>query len=204
MTSNDFGQTWALGNPALGILPQTDPFPLRADGTRYDPIVGDSLGVDSLLGNTVTIGNPDRKHPRVQRYRASVQRELWGTTAIEVAYNYQVGDRLPMTLRMDYLPEEYWNGNNVRDVTQQNFLQTNVPNPFLLSRFSSLQTTNPALYARMAGNAFFTATTVQLHRLLRGPYPQYARSTSRTCRSANRRRTAWRSTSRVVSTRASP
>ena len=123
----------------------------------------------------MTIGNPDRKHPRVQRYRASVQRELWGTTAIEVAYNYQVGDRLPMTLRMDYLPEQYWNGNNVRDVTQQNFLQTNVPNPFLLSRFSSLQTSNPALYARMAGNAFFTGTTVQLHRLLRGPYPQYER-----------------------------
>ena len=112
VTSNDFGQTWALGNPALGILPQTDPFPLRADGTRYDPIVGDSLGVDSLLGNAVTIGNPDREHPRVQRYRVSVQRELWGTSAIEVAYNYQVGDRLPMTLRMDYLPEEYWNGDN--------------------------------------------------------------------------------------------
>jgi hypothetical protein len=167
VTSNDFGQTWALGNPALGILPQTDPFPLRAGGTRYDPIVGDSLGADSLLGNAVTIGNPDRKHPRVQRYRASIQRELWGTAAIEIAYNYQVGDRLPMTLRMDYLPEQYWNGNNVRDVTQQNFLQTNVPNPFLISRFSSLQASNPALYARMAGNAFFTSTTVQLHRLLR-------------------------------------
>src|SRR5688500_11527913 len=174
VTSNDFGQTWALGNPALGILPQTDPFPLRADGTRYAPIVGDSLGVDSLLGTEVLIGNADRKHPRVQRYRASVQRELWGTTAIEVAYNYQIGDRLPMTLRMDYLPEEYWNGDNVRNLTQQNFLQTNVPNPFLLSRFSSLQATNPALYARMAGNAFFTATTVQLHRLLRGPSPQYS------------------------------
>ena len=173
VTSNDFGQTWALGNPALGILPQTDPFPLRADGTRFDPTVGDSLGIDSLLGNTVTISNPDREHPRVQRFRASVQRDLWGTTAIEVAYNYQVGDRLPMTLRMDYLPEEYWNDSNVRDLTQQNFLNTNVPNPFLLSRFSSLQATNPALYARMAGNSFFTNTTVQQNRLLRGPYPQY-------------------------------
>jgi hypothetical protein len=170
VTSNDFGQTWALGNPAAGILPQTDPFPLRADGTRYDPIVGDSLGIDSLLGTAVTIGNPDRKHPRVQRIRASVQREMWGTTAIEVAYNYQLGDRLPMTLRMDYLPEQYWNGDNVRNLVQQNFLQTNVPNPFLLSRFASLQTSNPDLYARMAGNAFFTATTVQLHRLLR-PFP---------------------------------
>jgi hypothetical protein len=170
VTSNDFGLTWALGNPAAGILPQTDPFPLGADGTRYDPIVADTLGVDSLLGTSVTIGNPDRKHPRVQRYRAGVQRELWGTSAIEVAYNYQLGDRLPITLRMDYLPEQYWNGSNVRDVTQQNFLNQNIPNPFLLSRFSSLQTTNPALYARMAGNAFFTNTTIPLNRLLR-PFP---------------------------------
>src|SRR5687767_15573600 len=107
VTSNDFGQTWALGNPAAGILPQTDPFPMRADGTRYDPIVGDSLGVDSLLGHTGTIGNPDRKHPRVQRYRASVQRELLGTTAIEVAYNYQLGVRLLMTLCIDYLTASY-------------------------------------------------------------------------------------------------
>jgi hypothetical protein len=174
VTSNNFGLTWALGNPAAGILPQTDPFPLRADGTRYDPIVGDSLGTDSLLGSAVTVGNPDRKHPRVQRYRASIQRELWGTTAIEVAYNYQLGDRLPMTLRMDYLPEEYWNGDNVRNTTQQNFLQQNVVNPFLLSRFSSLQQTNPQLYAQIQSNPFFTAQTVQLHRLLRGPYPQYS------------------------------
>jgi hypothetical protein len=174
VTSNDFGQTWALGNPRIGILPQTNPFPIGSSGSRYDPIVGDSLGIDSLLGTGVTISNPDREHPRVQRYRASVQRELWGTTAVELAYNYQMADRLPMTLRMDYLPEQYWNGNNFRDVTQQNFLQTNVPNPFLLSRFASLQTSNPALYARMAGNSFFTATTVQLHRLLRGPYPQYS------------------------------
>jgi hypothetical protein len=169
-TSNDFGQTWALGNPAAGILPQTNPFPLRADGTRYDPVVADSLGVDSLLGTSVTIGNPDRKHPRVQRSRVSIQREFWGTSAIEVAYQYQLGDRLPMTLRMDYLPEQYWNGNNFRDVTQQSFLQTNVPNPFHISRFSSLQASNPTLYTRMAGNPFFTSNTVQLHRLLR-PFP---------------------------------
>jgi hypothetical protein len=45
-----------------------------------------------------------------------------------------------------------------------------VPNPFHITRFSPLQASNPALYARMAGNAFFTSTTVQLHRLLR-PFP---------------------------------
>jgi hypothetical protein len=173
VTSNDFGVNWALGNPKAGILPQQDPFPVRADGTRYDLIVGDSLGLDSLLGNGITISNPDREHPRVQRYRASVQRELWRTSSIEVAYNFQIGDRLSMTRREDYLPEEYWNKSNVRDLTQQNLLQTNVTNPFRLSVFAPLQQSNPALYSRLQNNAFFTASTVQLNRLLRGPYPQY-------------------------------
>lgn len=174
VTSNDFGQTWALGNPAIGILPQQDPFPLRADGTRFDPIVGDSLGFDTLLGQAVTVNNPNRKHPRVQRIRASIQRELWGTSSIEVAYNYQYSDRLSMTRREDFLPEQYWSGENVRDTSQQNYLQQNVPNPFLLENFASLQQTDPLLYARLAGNSFFTATTVPLHRLLRGPFPQYS------------------------------
>ena len=55
----------------------------------------------------------------------------------------------------------------MRDLTQQNLLNANVTNPYLLSNFSSLQTTNPALYNRMAGNAFFTSGTVQKNRLLR-------------------------------------
>ncbi len=172
--SNDFGQTWTMGDPAAGIVPVTNPFPLTGSGLRYDPTVGDSLGFDTLLGQAVTITSADRKHPRVQRLRGSIQRELWGTSSIEIAYGYQVGDRLSMTRREDYLPEEYWSDSNVRDVTQQNFLQQNVPNPFHISRFATIQASNPALYARMQGSSFFTANTVQLHRLLRGPYAQYS------------------------------
>jgi hypothetical protein len=172
VTSNDFGLTWALGDPKGGILPQQDPFPVRADGTRFDVPVGNKFGIDTLLGQAVTTNNVNREHPRVQRSRVSVQRELWRTTVLEVAYNYQLGDRLPITIRQDYLPEEYWNGSNVRDLTQQTLLQSNVPNPFLLSRFAALQQTNPALYARLASNGFFTNTTVQLNRLLRGVAPQ--------------------------------
>jgi hypothetical protein len=173
VASNDLGLTWALGNPKAGILPQQDPFPVRADGTRFDVPVGDKFGIDTLLGQGVTIGNINREHPRVQRYRVSLQREIWGNTSVEVAYNFQIGDRLATTIRQDYLPEEFWNGSNVRDLTQQNLLQGTVPNPFLISKFDALKTSNPALYARLAGNGSFTATTVQLQRLLRGPYPQY-------------------------------
>ena len=39
-SSNDFGQTWASGNPRAGISPLVDPFPVRADGTRFVTPVG--------------------------------------------------------------------------------------------------------------------------------------------------------------------
>jgi len=69
------------------------------------------------------------------------------------------------------LPEQYWNTSNVRDLTQQNLLQANVANPYFINNFAALQTTNPALYAQMSGNAFFTSPTVQKNRLLR-PFSQ--------------------------------
>jgi len=42
-----------------------------------------------------------------------------------------------------------------------------VANPYLLSKFISLQTTNPTLYNRMAANTFFTNATIQRQRVLR-------------------------------------
>jgi hypothetical protein len=42
-----------------------------------------------------------------------------------------------------------------------------VANPFLISKFSALQTTNPVLYNRMAANTFFTNATIQRQRVLR-------------------------------------
>ena len=97
----------------------------------------------------------------------SVQREISRNMAVEIAYNGSRGDRLDRTIRQDYLPEEWWNGSNVRDITQQNLLNANVTNPFFIGNFESLRTSDPALYNQMAGNSFFTSPTIQRHRLLR-------------------------------------
>ena len=170
VASVDFGQTWLLGDPKRGISPMSDPFPVRATGTRFDEALGSSLGANTALGTRFQAQNPNRVHPRVQRWRASVQREISRNMAVEIAYNGSRGDRLDRTIRQDYLPEEWWNGSNVRDLTQQNLLNANVTNPFFISNFASLRTSNPALYNQMAGNSFFTSPTIQRHRLLR-PFP---------------------------------
>ncbi len=173
-TSNlsvDFGQTFLLGDPKRGISPMLDPFPVRSTGTRFDSVLGNSLGVDTVVGSAYTAPNLNRDHPRVQRWRVSLQREISRNMAVEVAYNGSVSDHLDTTIRQDYLPEEWFNGSNVRDNTQQNLLNANVTNPFFIGNFESLRTSSPALYNQMAGNSFFTSPTVQRHRLLR-EFPQ--------------------------------
>ena len=117
-----------------------------------------------------TANNPNHEHPRVQRWRASVQRELSRNMAVEVAYNGSRGDLLERNIRQDYLPEQWFNSSNVRDVTQQNLLNANVTNPFFINNFEPLRTSNPTLYNQMARNSFFTSPTIQRHRLLR-PFP---------------------------------
>ena len=82
------------------------------------------------------------------------------STSVEVAYNGVYGDRLGVDIEQSYVPEEFYAGGNARNTAQQTLLQGNVTNPFHISNFESLRATNPALYQRLAGNAFFTSTTI--------------------------------------------
>ncbi|HEY1302969.1 MAG TPA: carboxypeptidase-like regulatory domain-containing protein [Vicinamibacterales bacterium] len=164
--SDDLGRTFKWATPATGAS-SFDPFPVRADGTRWDPILGDSLGIDSLLGGALTSENGVREHARQQRWRASVQRELWSKFSVEVAYAGAYNDRLPVNIRMDYLPQQYWDGSNTRNTAANTFLTANVTNPFFINNFASLRTTNPTLYQRLASNPTFSSPTIQRNRLLR-------------------------------------
>ncbi len=169
--STDFGQTWLLGDPKNGISPMLNPFP-AVNGARFQSVLGSALGVDSILGTAFnSLDNPNRVRARVQRTRTSLQREISRNMSVEVAFNTSYGDHLSANIRQDYLPESWWNGSDVRDLTQQNLLNANVQNPFYIGNFESLRTSNPALYVKMAGNSFFTSQTIQKNRLLR-PYPQ--------------------------------
>ena len=80
----------------------TDPFPNRPGG-RFDQPLGDALGPNASLGARLQANNPAHEHPRVQRWRASVQREISRNMAVEVAYNGSRGD-LPRTKHPPGLP----------------------------------------------------------------------------------------------------
>jgi len=164
--SDDLGRTFKWANPATGSA-SFDPFPVRADGTRWDPIVGDTLGVNTVLGGALTTENGQREHARQQRWRVSLQRELRSNLAVEVAYVGAFNDRLPVSIRGDYLPEQYWDGSNTRNTAANAFLTANVTNPYFINNFASLKTTDPVLYQRLASNPTFSSATIQRQRLLR-------------------------------------
>jgi hypothetical protein len=120
-----------------------------------------------MLGRQFEAENPNRVHSRVQRWRLGWQRELGDRTAIEIAYAGSYADRQGISIRQDFLPEQYWSSANVRDTSANDFLTQNVPNPFHISNFASLQTSDPLLYQRLLGSTVFTSTTIPRHRLLR-------------------------------------
>ena len=94
VSSTDFGRTWLLGDPVNGVSPLVDPFPVRVGGGRFEEPIEDALGVDAILGTNFTREDPNRKHPRVQRWRIGVQREVLRNLAVEVAYTGSYADRV--------------------------------------------------------------------------------------------------------------
>ncbi|HKX31606.1 MAG TPA: hypothetical protein VJ302_28215, partial [Blastocatellia bacterium] len=145
----------------------SDPFPVRADGTRFNAPVGNALGLMAGVGTNIGYIPLEWKHARQQRWRFSIQRELSKNMVFEFAYVGASADNLSVAKRIDALPEQYWATGVIRNNGLADNLNTQVRNPFNIGNFASLQTSNPQLYQYMANNPFFTATTRSKGALLR-------------------------------------
>lgn len=168
--TNDFGQTFNAGNPYKGVSPLTDPFPLRADGSRFNAPVRDALGAMAVAGRGFSYFPRNMKHARQQRWRTGVQRQVGTSNLIEVAYAGSYSNRVYLTQTQQPLPEQYWASGNARNNAIASNLNANVTNPFYISNFESLRTSNPVLWQDMSTNGFFTSPTIRKSQLLRA-YP---------------------------------
>ena len=184
VASNNFGQTWNTGNPAAGVSLLADPFPVRADGTRFDSAYGSALGAMMTAGTAYSYGNLNYKHPRLQRWSAGVQREIGSNMAFQAVYNGQFAGNVGMSIKQDPLPSQYWNQTQTRNGALDGSLTANVANPFYINNFSSLQASSPLLYKRLSSVPFFTSPTVAVAQLLRA-YPEM---TSLTATNLNQRK----------------
>jgi len=150
----------------------SDPFPVRADGTRFDVPLGNALGLMALQGRGITYLDRDWERARQHRWRIGLQRQLGSSMVAEVAYLGSRTDHIQVGRRLDALPEKYWASGLIRNNALANELNFAIPNgnPFNIRNFASLATSNPVVYADMLTNGFFTNANIGKAQLLR-PYP---------------------------------
>jgi hypothetical protein len=100
-----------------------------------------------------------------------VQRELARNLLLDVSYNGAYS-YIIRNMRVNYLPSQYWTTGMTRNQANDDFLNQNFANPFRITNFSDLQTSNPTLYNWMAGQSFYTGANIRRNQLLRA-YPQF-------------------------------
>jgi hypothetical protein len=195
------GVTWGANGTNCGnwcnvassmISPLSDPFPDRTDGTRFTMPVGNAYGnmgklaVSSPWNWNWTV--PDSKHPRMQRWRAGIERQLTEHDVVSFGYTGAYTGRLNINVNGWALPSNYYYFGTSRPVTstgatiscnagtanatasgclEDNNMGANVPNPFYIGNLSALQTSNPSLYNQLShGGTIFTSTTIGRANLL--------------------------------------
>ncbi len=168
--TTDFGVNWLLGDPRRGISPLTDPFPVRADGSRFDVPTGNRLGVMARTGRGYSFSDYNRPHARQQRWRFGIQRQLGSDMMIDVAYAGSYSDRVGLSRVLSALPEQFWASGMARNNDIANNLNANVTNPFRLTNFQSLASSHPLIYQDMSTQSFYTSSTIRKNQLLR-PFP---------------------------------
>src|SRR5437016_6089373 len=130
-----------------------------------------------LAGQSYSYSSFNRRHPREQQWRAGVQRQLSPNMSVEVYYRGEWGDHLAVSNKLDPLPAQYWNTTMVRNNSLASNMTQNVTNPFNISNFASIKTSDPVLYQQMSTLGFFTGATIQKNQLLRA-YSQFTSLTT--------------------------
>jgi len=141
--------TSALLTPAATL---SDPFP-----AGFLLPAGNSKGLNTNLGQQISIFNPNPRNPYAVRWQLSVQHQLPFSMVLEVAYIGSHAMHLPITTQLDYIPRQFLSTSLVRDNATNTLLSSSVTNPFkgLLPNGGSLN----------------NATTTLRQLLI--PYPQY-------------------------------
>jgi hypothetical protein len=175
--SNDAGLTFCCSvgdaaNIAQGRAAVNDPFPVRANGTRFDEPLKNALGLIPRVGRGYTSLPWDFRPALQNRWRIGFQREILRNTVLDLSYNGAYATIWAGSgQRIDALPQEFWATGTTRNQALDNNLNANVTNPYYIGNFADLNTSNPTLYNYMAGQSFFTSKVIRKHQLLR-PYGQ--------------------------------
>jgi hypothetical protein len=103
----------------------SNPFP-----TGIQMPVGNTLGVNTYLGQSITFNNPKMLNEYGLRWNFDVQQQLSKNMSLEVAYIGNHAVHLTTSYNFDSLPAQYLSRSPVRDTATINALAAIVANPF--------------------------------------------------------------------------
>jgi hypothetical protein len=170
IVTNNFGQTWGINGLASPDNLLRDPFPVRADGTRFDVPTGNTFGGFGRQGRGFGYTAFNQPHARQQRWQAGLQRAFGDRMVVTAFYQGSYSDRISLGQTQTPLPERFFAKGLVRNDANAANLNTNVPNPFLITNFNRADF-DPAVWADMQNNGWFTAQFRTKNQLLRA-FPQ--------------------------------
>ena len=151
----------------------SDPFPVRANGTRFDEPLKNALGAMARAGQTWDFFRTDWKAQFQQRWRAGIQRQISANIVVEAAYTGS-WSRTNISRRLDALPAQFWATGNARNNAIETQMTQSVPNPYHFNNLTALQTTDAVLYNYLRNQSRFSSTTIRKNELLR-PWSHFTR-----------------------------
>ena len=167
-TSTTFGT-----NFTQGTSPLSNPFPVGANGARFNSPVGNAAAQYYYLGAGPTITDHTLPPARENRGSVGVQIAFGSHTTLDVSYNIARTTHLSIGKSSTYTPQSFFTGGQQPNSATATLLSSLVPNPFyiLSGNFSGLQGSNPAAYNNIVLNSYYTAKTISVGNLVRA-YPQ--------------------------------
>jgi len=163
-----WNSAWNVGGL---VSPLSDPFPVRSNGTRFDTPLGNSLGNMALVGTGWTYPYY-AKHPRQQRWRVGVERQIGTHDVVEASYEGTYASALNINASLSAIPSTYYNFTQTRNDAPNTLLSANVSNPFYTgnANYPSSVRDNAVLWQWMSTQSIFTSSTRTRAQLI-VPYP---------------------------------
>jgi hypothetical protein len=161
-------------NFVAGTSPLSDPFPASSNGTRFNTPVGSSVGFLYYLGASPTIYHHSLLPARQQRGSIGcnwVQYQLSDSMMLDVSYNIARTTDLQVTKGFAYTPSTFYAGGQQPNTAPSALLSNKITNPFAISNFGGVASSNPAAYKMMQLNSYFTQQQIPISNLVRA-YPQ--------------------------------
>ncbi len=148
--TNDQGVSWAYStwDPANGKPPTTDPFPIRADGTRYNTPYGNKLGHLAYLGRNIDYITDNFEPAEQHRWRLDIERQIFGDAVVSIGYTGSYVPNLGVDIRTNAVPKKYWATGNVRNQALSDDLGKAVANPFSIKNLGFMEQVNPCCGSR--------------------------------------------------------